>query len=100
MKLKVIVKVEEQAGYEAQVPSLPGCTSHGKTVNEALSNLRSAATLWLDEAMNDLDVELVQDDIEAFEQALAIKIPVEKLKKLAKTHPPASSWYAEDFKSP
>lgn len=100
MKLKVIVKAEERAGYEAHVPSLPGCTSHGKTVTEALSNLRSAATLWLDEAMNDLDVELVQDDIEAFGQALAIKIPVEKLKKLAKTSPPASSWYAEDFKSP
>jgi len=55
--------------------------------------------------MKDLDVQVSQDidaedEAEAHRQALAIKIPAEKLINLTKTHPPAASWYQEEFKRP
>jgi len=35
-------------GYIATVPSLPGCLSEGKTFEEALKNIREAASLYLE----------------------------------------------------
>lgn len=35
------------------VPDLPGCTSGGKTVDEALRNAVEAVTLWVDDARTD-----------------------------------------------
>jgi predicted RNase H-like HicB family nuclease len=37
----------EYNGYVADVPQLPGCMSHGKTVEAALKNARKAITLYL-----------------------------------------------------
>lgn len=105
MKLKVLVRPESGNGFIVRIPTLPGCASHGRTVDEALFNLKQAASSWLDEAMKDLDVQVSQDidaedEAEAHRQALAIKIPAEKLINLTKTHPPAASWYQEEFKRP
>jgi len=36
----------EYRGYVADVPSLPGCMSQGKTVEEALENVREAMALF------------------------------------------------------
>lgn len=39
----VILEYDEELGeYAALVPGLPGCTSQGKTRQEALSNVREA----------------------------------------------------------
>lgn len=99
MKLKVLVQSDTPTGYQVHIPALPGCSSRGNTVDEALTNLKTAASDWLDEAMSDLEVEIVDEseDQKAFEQALAIKIPNTKLKQLVKTHPPDTSWFSEEF---
>jgi len=34
--------------YHTWCPELPGCHSHGKTVTEALENLKDAVQLYLD----------------------------------------------------
>lgn len=101
MKLKVLVQSDTPTGYQVHIPALPGCSSRGSTVDEALTNLRTAASHWLDEAMNDLEVEIMDasEDQKAFEQALTIKIPETKLKQLVKTRPPGSSWFSEEFHS-
>lgn len=36
--------------FIAEVPELPGCTSHGATEVEAIENIRIAQKLWLDTA--------------------------------------------------
>jgi predicted RNase H-like HicB family nuclease len=48
--VKIHVKIEkDEAGYYvAQVPAMPGCMSQGKTVNEALANIKEAVAGWLE----------------------------------------------------
>lgn len=43
MKLTVIfTRDEEDGGYVAECPAIPGCVSEGDTVEEALANIREA----------------------------------------------------------
>ena len=42
MKIKVIVHEAEEGGYWAEVPSIPGCATQGKTFEELLQNLYEA----------------------------------------------------------
>ena len=43
MKFQVIFTYDEEyQGYVAEVPELPGCFSQGKTVEEAMTNVRDA----------------------------------------------------------
>ena len=38
----------EYKGYVADVPELPGCMSQGKTIEQALKNVREAISLYLE----------------------------------------------------
>ena len=50
----------EAPGYSVVVPALPGCTSQGETVEQALTNAREAITLHV--ACLEEDGEPVPDD--------------------------------------
>lgn len=41
-KLTVILEPEEGGGYSVHCPVLPGCSSQGDTVEEALANIKEA----------------------------------------------------------
>jgi len=41
---------EDEPGYTATVPALPGCLSVGETVEEALENVKDAIRLWIEMA--------------------------------------------------
>lgn len=43
-----VVLIESEEGYAASCPALRGCHSQGKTVDEALENIKSAIKDWLD----------------------------------------------------
>jgi predicted RNase H-like HicB family nuclease len=40
--VKAIIHEEEDGGYWAEVPALPGCATQGETIEELLANLREA----------------------------------------------------------
>ena len=44
----VVYYTEEDGGFFAVVPDLPGCTAHGETPEEALREARIAQELWLE----------------------------------------------------
>ena len=49
MRLMVNLIFDPQyKGYVADVPELPGCMSQGKTVDQALKNVREAILLYLE----------------------------------------------------
>ncbi|MEH1911936.1 type II toxin-antitoxin system HicB family antitoxin [Nostoc sp.] len=48
MKFQVIFTFDaEYEGYVAEVPELPGCVSQGKTLDEAIKNIKDAITGYL-----------------------------------------------------
>ncbi len=48
MKYRVLVEPDEDGVFVAEVPSLPGCVSQGRTRAEALTNVREAITVYLE----------------------------------------------------
>ncbi len=67
MNYKILLQKGEDRGYVASVPMLPGCHSEGKTVEEALVNIKEAigAYLAVCEKYGDPVVTNDQDIIEA-----------------------------------
>jgi len=51
MRYTVILEREEDGGYVAIVPALPGCVSQGDTRDEAVRNIRDAADLYIEDCM-------------------------------------------------
>jgi predicted RNase H-like HicB family nuclease len=49
MKYTVVLQRENDGGYVATVPALPGCVSQGDTREEALKNVEEAMELYLED---------------------------------------------------
>jgi predicted RNase H-like HicB family nuclease len=47
MRYTVVLEQEEDGGYVASVPALPGCVSQGDSRDEALANIQEAIELYL-----------------------------------------------------
>ncbi len=48
MKYRVIIEQDEDGMFIAEVPSLPGCISEGKTREEAIKNIKEAIEVYLE----------------------------------------------------
>ena len=49
MRYTVVLEQEQDGGYVASVPALPGCVSQGDNRAEALAKIREAIELYLDD---------------------------------------------------
>jgi predicted RNase H-like HicB family nuclease len=49
MKYTVILQREEDGGYVATVPALPGCVSQGDSRQEAIKNVEEAIAVYLED---------------------------------------------------
>ena len=47
MKYRVLIEVDEDGAFAAQVPALPGCVSQGSTRVEALKNVKEAIDAYI-----------------------------------------------------
>jgi predicted RNase H-like HicB family nuclease len=48
VKFIVTFTADEDGGYTVECPALPGCISHGATVEEATANIKEAIELSLE----------------------------------------------------
>lgn len=48
MKYRVLIELDEDGVYVAEVPALPGCISQGETREEAIENVREAIAAYLE----------------------------------------------------
>ena len=62
MRFPVIMEKDDDGIYVVTVPALPGCISDGRTVEEAISNIREAIRGFIDD-MN-ADGEPIPHDID------------------------------------
>jgi len=53
MKFQVMLEPSDEGGYTVYVPSLPGCTSEGDTIEEAVANIQEAIELYLEPVEDD-----------------------------------------------
>ena len=49
MRYTVVLEQEPDGGYVVSVPALPGCVSHGDNRAEALSNIREAIEVYIED---------------------------------------------------
>ena len=70
----VIEKEEKGKGYFAYSPTLPGCYSNGKTIEETRINMRDAIQLHLSSLL-DRNQPLPPADKEVFAEELSIGLP-------------------------
>lgn len=54
MKLTIVLEPQDEGGFTAYVPSLPGCISEGDTKEEAIKNIKEAVELYLEADTNEL----------------------------------------------
>jgi predicted RNase H-like HicB family nuclease len=48
MKYRVLIEQDEDGMFVAEVPSLPGCISQGRTRSEAVENAKEAIAVYLE----------------------------------------------------
>ncbi|HLG14379.1 MAG TPA: type II toxin-antitoxin system HicB family antitoxin [Blastocatellia bacterium] len=68
MRRKVILYPGEDGYIVAEVPSLPGCISQGKTREEALANIQEAIALHV-EVLHERGERVPDDKVEMVEVA-------------------------------
>lgn len=49
MKYTVVLERENDGGFIASVPALPGCVSQGDTCSDVLANVREAIDVYLED---------------------------------------------------
>lgn len=69
---RIILKKEPEGGYTVLVPSLPGCVTYGKTIEEAIKMAQEAIELYI-ESLRAHNEEIPTDE-DTFEYTLTLKI--------------------------
>lgn len=52
LQYTAVFEPEKAGGYSATIPVLPGCISQGETFEDALTNIKEAAELYLEDLKN------------------------------------------------
>jgi predicted RNase H-like HicB family nuclease len=45
---KAVIEPQQEGGFTAYIPSLPGCVSEGETYQQTVDNIREALSLYVD----------------------------------------------------
>lgn len=50
LQYNAVFEKEKDGGYSVWVPDLPGCSSQGDSLNEAIENIKESIELYLEDA--------------------------------------------------
>lgn len=53
LQYDAVFEKEKDGGYSVWIPDLPGCTSQGNSLDEAMKNIKEAMELYLEDAGKD-----------------------------------------------
>jgi antitoxin HicB len=67
---RILLTPEDEGGFSVLVPALPGCFTHGETIEEAIEMATEAINLYI-ESLED-DSEPVPDDSGSLEYLLTL----------------------------
>lgn len=73
MQFPIIIE-KDKDGYYATCPSLSGCSTQGDSYEEALSNVKGAIGLYVQDCLEDNEIIVTSENI-SFQ---VVDIPVEK----------------------
>jgi len=48
LNYRIILRKEQEGGYTVTVPSLPGCVTYGKSIEEAIEMAKEAIILYIE----------------------------------------------------
>ena len=63
LSYRITLRKEPEGGYTVLVPSLPGCVTYGKTVEEAIEIARDAITGYVESLIEDGEAAHIEDDL-------------------------------------
>lgn len=70
LECNAIFQKEAEGGFSVWVPSLPGCASQGETFEEAMSNIKEAISLYLE------DEKDTQEGVEDIRQQFMVPVSI------------------------
>ncbi|OHA02401.1 MAG: hypothetical protein A3J58_01590 [Candidatus Sungbacteria bacterium RIFCSPHIGHO2_02_FULL_52_23] len=73
LNLPVVFSPEPEGGFTVTVPSLPGCVTFGKNLNEAKQMAQEAIELYLEDLA--ADGESLPANTDAFLSTVAVTLP-------------------------
>ena len=59
----IIIHPAEEGGYWVEVPTLPGCFSQGKSIEEAMKNVKEAIELHIEDLMEEHESIPIENDL-------------------------------------
>lgn len=68
---KIVIEPQEEGGYTAYVPKLPGCVSEGDSYNETVENIKEALELYL-ETLKERHIAIVEDNTRISEVCVTV----------------------------
>lgn len=85
LRYRITIEGEEKTGYFASITDLPGCIAEGETMDEALSNLEVARTLWIETAYSFDDVIPLPTSDNKYSGKFLLRVPPYLHQKLAES---------------
>ncbi len=68
----VVIIEDENGGYVAFVPALPGCHTQGDTLQELMDNVKEAIELYLETLTEDEKKDLLQQRVVGIQKVKAL----------------------------
>ncbi|PNS00103.1 antitoxin HicB [Petrotoga mexicana DSM 14811] len=72
LSYRILLKKEAEGGYTVIVPVLPGCVTHGDTIEEAIKMAKEAIQLYI-ESLQEHGEEIPSED-ETIEYTITVEI--------------------------